>query len=213
MDTEQSELPVEAEAHGPHIHNDTGDQGKSGKGKGKGKQTWPGNSSVMFGNFTFARHETTLSEGTVLHTFLCDFTGDHTIHIDAEAAIRLSGLGPVTGQGRTASIGTDITVTMAPTAQGGPYEFQPVVLIESGYNNWSREGWVDVMGELRIDDRLRYAGSLVFRKGAGKGNQNNSGRGGWIRTPNLEAPPLARAADAAQDTAPGKSDRCRSQPY
>ena len=96
MDTEQSELPAEAEAHGPHIHNDTGDQVKSGQGKGKGKRTWPGNSSVMFGNFTFARHETTLSEGIVLHTSLCDFTGDHTIHIDAEAAIRLSGLGPVT---------------------------------------------------------------------------------------------------------------------
>ena len=88
-----------------------------------------------------------------------------------------------------------------------------MVQIESGYNIWSREGWVDVMGELRIDHRLLFAGSLVFRKGAGKGNQNNSGRGGWIRTPNLEAPPLARAADAAQDTAPGQPDRWRSQPY
>ena len=213
MDMEQSELPVEAEAHGPHIHNDTGDQGKSGKGKGKGEQTWLGNSSVLVGNVTLARHETTPSQGAVLHTFLCDFTGDHTIHIDAEAAIRLSGLGPVTGHGRTASIGTDINVIMAPTAQVGPYEFQPVVLIESGYNVWSAEAFVDVMGELRIDDRLCYAGSLVFRKGAGKGDQNNSGRGGWIRIPNFEAPPPAGAADAAQDTAPGQPDRWRSQPY
>ena len=79
MDTEQSELPAEAEAHGRRVHNDSGDQVKSGQGKGKGTQTWPGNSSVMFGNFTFARHETTLSEGIVPHTSLCEFTSDHTI--------------------------------------------------------------------------------------------------------------------------------------
>ena len=213
MDSEQSELPVEAEAHGPHSHNDTGDQAKSGKGKGKGKQMLVGNSSVTVGNFILARHETTLSQGTVLHTFLCDFTGDHTIHIDAEAAIRLSGLGPVTGHGRTASTGTDINDTMAPTAQVGPYAFQPVVLIESGYNVWSAKAFVDVMGDLRIDDSLRYAGSLVFRKGGGKGDQNNSGCGGGVRAPIFEALPLARAADAAQDTAPGQPDRWRSQPY
>ena len=54
MDFEQSKPAVEVEADGPCNHNDTGDQGKSGKGKGKGKQMLVGNSSVMVGNYLVA---------------------------------------------------------------------------------------------------------------------------------------------------------------
>ena len=54
MDFKQSELSVEAEAEGPHNHNDTGDQGKLGKGKVNGKQTMVGNSSVLVGNYLVA---------------------------------------------------------------------------------------------------------------------------------------------------------------